>query len=223
MTHLLVNHAHLLERIESGELVYPRTKAWHSLFRLIKHNVPKDTDVPNPLILGGSGANDYSKNQRLQEHLRIAKEHGLLNSALGLLSEVSDEKWAVSNGKLDPNEPTYWELEEQYQNELQSKWFFKPKENDEAHLAIIDETKPGRIMFSNDDGWIFDVIEYPDEATAEQKLRLNGFKRCNEEKNFRSLYSIPDSLSKVLPDGNDGFYSSRKNWADEPTEQLTPI
>ncbi|XDZ70293.1 hypothetical protein AB8879_09980 [Alphaproteobacteria bacterium LSUCC0744] len=207
-------HKHLLTRIKSGEFVYPQSKVWHTLFRLIKHNVPKDTDVPNPLILGGSGANDYSKNQRLQEHLRIAKEHDLLNSALGLLCEVPEENWVVSNGNLDPNEPTYWELEEQYQNELQSKWFFKPKENDEVNLATIDETKPGRIMFSNENGWVFDVIEYPDDKTAEQKLRLNGFKRCNEEKNFRALYSIPDNLLEVLPDGNDGLYSSGKHWRE---------
>jgi hypothetical protein len=210
---LLEKHKHLLSRIESGELVYPQ-KVWINLFRLIKGNVPKDTDVPNPLILGGSGANKYSKSQRLQEHIQLAREHGLLDEALSLLCEVPEEEWVVSNGNLDPNEPTYWELEEQYQSELQSKWFFKPKENDEVNLATIDETKPGRIMFSNEDGRVFDVIEYSDDKTAEQKLRLNGFKRCNEEKNFRELYSIPDNLSKVLPDGNDGLYSSGKHWRE---------
>lgn len=105
-------------RIESGELVYPYyAQDWDGFFQLIKSKLPKDTEIPNPLILGGSGASNYSKNRRLQEHIRIAKEHDLLDFALGLLYGINEEKWVTSDGNLDPNEPSYWELEDQYQND----------------------------------------------------------------------------------------------------------
>ena len=207
------NYADLYQRIITGELVYP-SKAidWNRCFQLIKSKLPSDVDIPNPLILGGAGASDYNKNQRLQEHLRVAKEHGLLELALGVLSQIPEDKWVTSGGNLNPNEPSYWELEEQHIKELQSKWFFKPVENMQINFAKIDEAKSGRILFASETGWIFDEIEYSDNKIAEQKLRLNGFKRCDEDANFQKLFSIPDPVSKSLLDPSDRVYSSGKFW-----------
>jgi hypothetical protein len=203
----------LYEQIKKGELVHPlRATDWNRFFQLIKSKLPNGVDIPNPLILGGSGASNYSKNQRLQEHLRIAEEHGILELALGVLSRIPADNWVTSDGNLNPNELSYWEKEEQYQNELHQKWYFKPLENMQMNFAKIDENNPGHILFANENGWIFDEIEYPNNDTARKKLRLNGFKRCDEDTNFQKLFSIPDPVSKCLLDPSDRVYSSGKYW-----------
>lgn len=176
----LIERERLYEKIAKGELVHPfKATDWNGFFQLIKSKLPNSVEIPNPLILGGAGASDYSKNQRLQEQLRIAEEHGLLELALGVLSRIPEDEWVTSTRDLDPNEPSYWELEEQHQTEIHSKWFFKPIEMLQTNLATIDKKKDGRILFVAETGWIFDELSYPDNETAERKLRLNGFKRCD--------------------------------------------
>ena len=202
----------LLKRITSGELVYPsQATDWNRFFKLIKSKLPNDADIPNPLILGGAGASDYKKNQRLKDHLRIAEEHGLLELALSLLSRIPENKWVTSNGDLNPNELSYWELEEQYQREIQSKWFFKPVAMLQTNLATIDENQAGRILFVAETGWIFDELRFTDNQTAERKLRLNGFKRCDEDPAFTKLSVIPDTLNKGT---RNPVYSSGKHWRE---------
>ena len=205
----------LLKKIQDGELVYPAiAKDWDRLFKLIKSKIPKGTKISNPLILGGAGASNYDKNKRLLEHLNIAAHHGFLDLAVQFLSQIPADNWVTSDGNLNPNELSYWEKEEQYQNELHQKWYFKPSENMQMNFAKIDENEPGHILFANENGWIFDEIEHSDNDTARKKLRLNGFKRCDEDANFRNLFSIPDPVSKSLLDPSERVYSSRKFWRD---------
>ncbi|MDA8942315.1 hypothetical protein N9I04_00085 [Alphaproteobacteria bacterium] len=202
----------LYEQIKKGELVHPlRATDWNRFFQLIKSKLPNGVDIPNPLILGGAGASNYSKNQRLQEHLRIAEEHGLLQLALTMLSKIPEDKWVTSGGNLDPNEPSYWELEEQHQREIHSKWFFKPIEMLQTNLATIDENQEGKILFVVETGWVFDELCYPDNETAERKLRLNGFKRCDEDPVFETLSFIPDTLHEGA---RNPVYSSGKHWRE---------
>jgi hypothetical protein len=202
----------LLAKIKTGEFVYPsQATDWNRFFQLIKSKLPNSVDIPNPLILGGAGASNYSKNQRLQEHLRIAEEHGLLELALGMLSRIPEDKWVTSTGDLDPNEPSYWELEKQHQREIHSKWFFKPIEMLQTNLATIDENQEGRILFVVETGWIFDALSYLDNETAEKKLRLNGFKRCDDDPVFEKLSFIPDTLHEGT---RNPVYSSGKHWRE---------
>ena len=113
------NHGELYRKIKTGEFVHPlKATDWNRFFQLIKSKLPNGVDIANPLILGGAGANNYKKNQRLQEHLRIAEEHGFLELALGILSRIPEDKWVMSEGNLDPNEPSYWELEEKHINAI---------------------------------------------------------------------------------------------------------
>jgi hypothetical protein len=98
----------ILEGIESGILVYP--SQWHELFMLIKSKIPETIEIPNPLILGGSGASNYDKNQRLKDHLNIAKKYSVLDDALDFLSKLPDGEWIRSKNGLDPNELSYWEI-----------------------------------------------------------------------------------------------------------------
>ena len=206
----LVERERLYEKIKKGELVHPfKATDWNRFFQLIKSKLKNGVDIPNPLILGGAGASDYSKNQRLQEQLRIAEKHGLLELALTMLSRIPEDKWVTSSGNLDPNEPSYWELEEQHLKELQSKWFFKPVENMQINFATFDEAKSGRILFASETGCVFDEIEYSDNEVAEQKLRLNGFKRCDEDEKFVELFSVPETLEKHT---EKPIYSSGKFW-----------
>ena len=208
----LVDRERLYKKIKKGELVHPfKATDWNRFFQLIKSKLPKGVDIPNPLILGGAGASDYSKNQRLQEHLRIAEEYGVLELALGMLSRIPEDEWVTSTGDLDPNEPSYWELEEQHQTEIHSKWFFKPIEMLQTNLATIDKNQDGRILFVAETGWIFDELSYLDNETAEKKLRLNGFKRCDEDPIFETLSFIPDTLHEGTP---NPVYSSGKYWIE---------
>lgn len=174
--------------------------------------MPEGASIPYPLILGGDSANDYNKNQRLQEQLKVADEYGRLNSALIFLSKLPEEKWVISDGKLYPNDPTCWDLEEEYLDELYSKWFFKPVENMQIIFAKFDETKNGRILFVSETGWIFDEIEYSDDQVAGRKLHLNGFKRCDKDNEFRKLFTIPDLHPKGEYDPSERIYSSGKYW-----------
>ena len=64
-------------------------------------------------------------------------------------------------------------------------------------------------MFASETGWVFDEIEYSDNEVAEQKLRLNGFKRCDEDEKFIELFSVPETLEKHT---EKPIYSSGKFW-----------
>ena len=108
----------IMEQIESGVLVYPQNDRWHDFFKFLKSKIPNDIDVPNPLILGGSGANDFSKNQRLKEQLTVAEQNGLLADAIELLSKIPESQWVKSDGNLHPNELDYWQLDELHRKEL---------------------------------------------------------------------------------------------------------
>ncbi len=90
--------------IQSGIYVYPKTR-WHDFFVFVKSKLPDNVEIPNPLILAGSGANKFSKNERLKEHLKVAEDNNLINEALDFLSKLPDSEWEKSDGNLDPNEP----------------------------------------------------------------------------------------------------------------------
>ncbi len=93
--------------IEVGLLVHPESQ-WHKFYLFLKSRVVGDIKVPRPLILAGSGANDFSKNKRLKDQLDIARENGELKAALEFLANIPDDDWVKSEGNLDPNAPTYY-------------------------------------------------------------------------------------------------------------------
>ena len=100
----------LVHDIGSGKLVSPQGGKWHDFFKFLKSKLPDNEGIPNPLILGGSGANDFTKNERLKEHLKVAEDNGVLDEALDFLCGLSESDWEISDGNLDPNEPDYWDL-----------------------------------------------------------------------------------------------------------------
>ena len=101
-----LSNEEIMEQIKSGVLVHPQNDKWHEFFKFLKSKIHHDIDVPNPLILGGSGANNFSKNQRLREHLKVAEQNDVLSEALEFLTKFSDSQWVKSDGNLDPNAPT---------------------------------------------------------------------------------------------------------------------
>ena len=98
----------ILKDIENGILVYPYK--WHDFCVFLKSKIPKDQEVPVPLILGGSGASSYEKNQRLIEHINIARKNDVLDVCLNFLLKLPEEEWGKSDGNLDPNEMSYWDI-----------------------------------------------------------------------------------------------------------------
>jgi len=53
---VLVERERLYKKIKNGELVHPfKATDWNKFFQLIKSKLPNGVDIPNPLILGGTG------------------------------------------------------------------------------------------------------------------------------------------------------------------------
>ena len=94
------------EKIDLGFLVHPGAR-WHDFSKFLKSILPRDEDLPNPLILGGYGSNDFSKNLRLKEQLKVADDNGLLIEALEFLATVDDDVWVKSDGNLDPDATSF--------------------------------------------------------------------------------------------------------------------
>jgi type I restriction enzyme M protein len=94
----------MLAEVESGVNVYP--KKWYEFFNFLKSKLPPNTEISLPFILGGSGENDYNKNQRFKEHLRIAEENGVIDEIKQYISSFSEDDWERSEGNLDPNTPS---------------------------------------------------------------------------------------------------------------------
>ena len=94
----------MLAEVESGVNVYP--KKWYEFFNFLKSKLPPDTEISLPFILGGSGENDYNKNQRFKEHLRVAEENGVIDEIKQYISSFSEDDWERSEGNLDPNTPS---------------------------------------------------------------------------------------------------------------------
>ena len=107
----------LISYIKEENIVYPMT--WHEFYEYIKNNVPRDVDVPAPLILGGSGASDNSKRERFIEQIEIANKYGLIHKVSSHIKDLPDDKLVrhkssdvhPETGELTSN-PEYFPYEE---------------------------------------------------------------------------------------------------------------
>ena len=86
----------LLSKIRSGKLLFPDGKPWGDFYTVLKSRLPKETHIPNPLILGGADAPDQMKHDSFNEHLKIAEENNLLDFSLGYLLRLSEKEWVIS-------------------------------------------------------------------------------------------------------------------------------
>ena len=103
----MIDPADIHRDIELGVLVHPKSK-WHDFYTFLKSRVEKGIKLPLPLILGGSGANDFTKTKRLKDQLDVAQQSGELDAALKFLTNIPVDDWVKSDGNLDPNAPTYY-------------------------------------------------------------------------------------------------------------------
>ena len=46
----------------------------------------------------------------MKEHLKVAEDNGVLETALDFLVGLPESDWEMSDGNLDPSEPDYWDL-----------------------------------------------------------------------------------------------------------------
>ncbi len=81
----------LLAFVRSGDRICPEPRSWHRLFELLGEGAPV------PLILGGSGAPDWSKRQRLEAQIRFAEEHGRLARVDRFLRRLPESEWYVEH------------------------------------------------------------------------------------------------------------------------------
>lgn len=84
----------------------------------------------------------------------------------------------------------------------------------QQNWALIDEILPGvhRVYFFGDTAGVFDELEFPDLATAEQALQRNGFARIEEDIEAQEfiLRPAPPFFRHHHPNGP--IYSSGRYW-----------
>ena len=106
----MIGMEELVKDIELGVLVHPTANKWYEFYLYLNSKVGSDVEIPVPLILGGSGANDFNKNKRLKSQLALASKSGplIFNAALEFLATIAEEDWVKSEGDLDPEAPEYY-------------------------------------------------------------------------------------------------------------------
>lgn len=212
-------------RIDAGEFVCPMPRYWASFQLRLDKKLPKEVKIPNALILGAWACSNYAKNERLREHLSIAKENSLLDDALRMLSRIPEEEWLTSSGNLSSNEPHAWEIEEQNLLAAAKGWYFRSVEDDDQIQSKFEfdldsfmfaGVHNGNIFFVTESGRVFDKLQYPDDQTAAEKLRKNGFIPCEEEEKLVSIYFRPDVIIPTIIDKNsrNPVYSAGEIWED---------
>ena len=94
-------------------------------------------------------------------------------------------------------------------------WYVKIVGMLQQNWAIIKLGEKTQIIFVNDPGDVFDIIEVKDQETAHDKLMQNGFNKFNSpsSKRFRPLEEFLTPPFKVVDTGERrNIYSSGEYW-----------
>ena len=94
-------------------------------------------------------------------------------------------------------------------------WYVKLVEMLQQNWAIIKLGETTQIIFVNDPGDVFDIIEVKDQETAHDKLMQNGFDKFSSpsRKRYRPLEEFLTPPFKVVDTGERrNIYSSGKYW-----------
>ena len=92
-------------------------------------------------------------------------------------------------------------------------WYVKLVEMLQQNWAIIKLGETTQIIFVNDPGDVFDIIEVKDQETAHDKLMQNGFDKFSSPSWKRPLDEILTPPFKVVDTGERRkIYSSGKYW-----------
>jgi hypothetical protein len=98
--------------------------------------------------------------------------------------------------------------------EIQSRdYWFKIIAFLQQNWALIDETPTGcTVFFFGDTSGVFDQLQYPSSAEAEQALHRNGFTRFADDKKAQGFIAIPPPPFHEWPHPNGPIYSSGRFW-----------
>jgi len=94
------------------------------------------------------------------------------------------------------------------------EYWFKVVGMLQQYWALIDEVSAGtqRVYFVGDTSGVFDELEFPDLATAEQALQRNGFARIEKDIEAQQFISRPAPPFFRHHHPNGPIYSSGRYW-----------
>lgn len=98
--------------------------------------------------------------------------------------------------------------------EIQSRdYWFKIIEFLQQNWALIDETPAGGLVFFiSDASGVFDQLQFPSLAEAEQALHRNGFARFAKDNKAQGFIAIPPPPFHEWAHPNGPIYSSGRFW-----------
>ena len=70
------------------------------------------------------------------------------------------------------------------------------------------------IYFLRDLGGVFDELNYSSLREAQAALRLNGFRRYDEDPSYSEMFARPESPFRREQHPNGPIYSSSRHWVD---------
>jgi len=130
----------LLSYLLKKRIVCPLPIYWSKLYKIIKRKIPEHVDLPFPLILGGWGANNFSKNKVFKLHIAIATEFGCLKDVKQYLLKLEDDKFLHSiTMDLDPNEPDCCGLAESDEESDEDAFAHRVEDNDVEGMRSLFE------------------------------------------------------------------------------------
>lgn len=88
----------ILAKLAAEERVCPKGDKWVELWEMLpkvnREGVSEGWDgPPRPLILAACGESNSAKHQRLADHLRYAKENGVLDEIVSFLMSLPADEW----------------------------------------------------------------------------------------------------------------------------------
>jgi hypothetical protein len=84
----------------------------------------------------------------------------------------------------------------------------------QQNWALIEpEGDKVTIFFLHDLGGVFEELSYPSLREAQAALRLNGFRRYDEDPSYAEMFARPESPFRRVDHPNGPIYSSGQFWS----------
>jgi len=87
----------ILATLAAEDRVCPEGGRWNELWlmllKLYEEGLGGEFEPPRPLVLAACGESNSAKHQRLEDHLRYAKEIGVLDEVESFLMSLTDDEW----------------------------------------------------------------------------------------------------------------------------------
>jgi len=92
-------------------------------------------------------------------------------------------------------------------------YWFKVVDFLQTNWALVDSTDSGTVVyFIGDTSGVFDRLTFESEGLAEGALRLNGFRRFQDDPQAAGVLRPPSPPFQQRPHPNGPIYSSGRFW-----------